>query len=74
MAREHTCVTRHKGVEGNHKRMSPKALSSLPRRCKSRGGSSGKMNNGGRAPRFEQGGLFTQPSKRLPHHVEARSI
>lgn len=73
MAREHACAKRTKGIEESlRRRMSTKAISSQPRRCVSRGGSSGKSNNAGRAPRFERGGLFGSPSKRAPHHVEAK--
>lgn len=57
-------------------RLSNSALSHRPQwsRCKSSGGSSGKSNNGGAAPRFEQGGRFGNPGRRLPHHVEAESL
>ena len=70
-----TCAKRSKGIEASTRaRLSPKAISNQPTRCRQAGGASGKSNNGGRAPRFEQGGKFGSPGRRAPHHVEARSI
>lgn len=72
--REHACAKRTKGIEAHiRRRMSDAAISNQPRRCQSSGGSSGKSNNAGRAPRFEQGGFFSQPGPRAPHHVKAGS-
>lgn len=70
MARE--CAKRPKGLGNqNRARLTDKAISRQARRCKTAGGASGKSNNGGAAPRFERGGLFTQPGRRRPHSVEA---
>lgn len=69
--REKPCAKRPKGVNGDPKRMTPKAISSQPRRCQTFGGSSGKSNNAGRPSRYERDGIFQSPGRRRPHSVEA---
>lgn len=57
-----TCAKRPKGIDDKLARRFPKDdplaqpfRSHQPRRCKGPGGSSGKSDNGGRAPRIERG-------------------
>jgi hypothetical protein len=57
------CAKRPKGAPENVRRVGPKAVSRMARRCPDSGGPSGKSNNGGKAPTFERT-VFVEGVKR----------
>lgn len=74
MRREKTCAKHVKLAQQDRDRMTDKQLSHRPRKCLGAGGSSGKSDNAGAAPRFEQGGHYGNPGRSRPGHVSARSL
>ena len=59
------CAKRPKGIDADRRRrMTDTQVSHQPHRCQSSGGPSGKSNNGGHAPKYERGGVFTSPPRK----------